>query len=102
MYKCDDALDTNDRKNMEVQWKELSDAMLELEDKIIKLETNEERNANNNDGNNNGGLQTPDIRDLMLLLEQKANSSDMEVLLSNKVDRIELTDALRIKSMVVI
>ena len=43
------------------------------------------------DGNNNGGLQTPDIRDLMLLLEQKANSSDMEVLLSNKVDRIELT-----------
>ena len=105
--KCDvqnviDALDTKcDRKNMEMQWKELSDAMLELEDKIIKLETNEERNANNNNnnnnGNNNGGLQTPDIRDLMLLLEQKANSSDMEVLLSNKVDRIELTDALRIK-----
>ena len=33
----------------------------------------------------------------MALLEQKANSSDVEVLLSNKVDRMELTDALRVK-----
>ena len=52
--KCDvqnviDALDTKcDRKNMEVQWKELSDAMLELEDKITRLET--DKDAKNNNG----------------------------------------------------
>jgi hypothetical protein len=101
--KCDvqnviDALDTKcDRKNMEVQWKELSDAMLELEDKIIQLENNEGKRNHNQSASGNGGLHQPDVRDLMLLLEQKANSSDMEVLLSNKIDRIELTDALRVK-----
>ena len=77
-----------DTAYVDSQWKELSGALLDLEDRVASHAMKTKMDDT---------LAAPDVRDLMQLLEQKANAEDVEVLLAQKADRMELTEALRPK-----